>query len=278
MPPKKGLDQEALLRWAKAETSGYPLVQVTNWQSSWNDGLAFCALLHRRFPEDIGSFDALTNATPEARAANFELAFGVAERRLDVDRLLDVEDMMATYPKPDKKCMVLYAVTLNKAIAEKFGSASGSGAAPAPAAASKKEAAKAKAAAAKAEKEAEAERARAEKEERIARSRAKAAATKAGKTREAQEQTASSAASAADRLTRLAGKSGDAPSPSPTGARMPSIAAAARALTWAKKAKGSPAPVRGALSYTIQRAEFRSFFSYRGLTAQSGKPTISSCP
>ena len=43
--------KEALLEWCKQQTYGYKGVSVRNLNSSWRDGLAFCALLHRFDPE-----------------------------------------------------------------------------------------------------------------------------------------------------------------------------------------------------------------------------------
>ena len=50
-------------------------VNVINFSSSWNDGLAFCALIHYFYPESF-NFDAL-NA--KNRKYNFTLAFETAE-------------------------------------------------------------------------------------------------------------------------------------------------------------------------------------------------------
>ncbi|EOD11165.1 hypothetical protein EMIHUDRAFT_215021 [Emiliania huxleyi CCMP1516] len=112
------LNSGALLGWCQRETATYDGVSVENWSRSWNDGLAFCALLHRHFPDDI-RFGSLNSSTPQSRARNFELAFGVAERRLDVERLFDVEDMMATYPRPDGRSVTTYVVLLYNAIEER---------------------------------------------------------------------------------------------------------------------------------------------------------------
>jgi len=50
-------------------------VQISNFSSSWSDGLAFCALIHHFLPD---AFD-YTTLTKQTRRHNFELAFSVAE-------------------------------------------------------------------------------------------------------------------------------------------------------------------------------------------------------
>ena len=66
--------QEALLHWCKANTSGYPEVLVQNFHSSWKDGLAMCALIHKFHPEVV-QFDSLSKDKP---LDNLEVALTLA--------------------------------------------------------------------------------------------------------------------------------------------------------------------------------------------------------
>lgn len=82
--------KEALLEWCKQQTEGYKDVNVCDLSSSWRDGLAFCALLHRFSPELL-DFDALSK---EDALKNNELAFKVAQESLKVPALLDAGDLV----------------------------------------------------------------------------------------------------------------------------------------------------------------------------------------
>lgn len=70
-----GSKRNALLKWCQNKTVGYRNIDITNFSSSWNDGLALCALLHTYLPDRI-PYDSLTQ--PEKRR-NFSLAFSAAE-------------------------------------------------------------------------------------------------------------------------------------------------------------------------------------------------------
>ncbi|CAF1633880.1 unnamed protein product, partial [Didymodactylos carnosus] len=75
-------------------------VKITNFTSSFADGLAFCAIIHHYYPE---SFDYQTLRRDE-RKINFDLAFRIAEEQAQIHPLLETEDMLKMGNEPDKKC------------------------------------------------------------------------------------------------------------------------------------------------------------------------------
>lgn len=70
-----GSKRNALLKWCQNKTVGYRNIDITNFSSSWNDGLAFCAILHSYLPDRI-PYDTLS---PANKRRNFSLAFAAAE-------------------------------------------------------------------------------------------------------------------------------------------------------------------------------------------------------
>lgn len=68
----------------------YEDVNITNFHTSWRNGMAFCALIHSHKPEllDYSSCD------PNQPIENLEKAFTVAEDKLGVTRLLEPEGVL----------------------------------------------------------------------------------------------------------------------------------------------------------------------------------------
>ncbi|NXY82702.1 SMTL2 protein, partial [Alcedo cyanopectus] len=100
--------KQILLDWCRSKTIGYKHIDLQNFSSSWNDGMAFCALVHSFFPE---AFD-YNKLNPANRKQNFELAFTVAEKMAHCDRLIEVDDMMVMGHKPDPMCVFTYVQSL----------------------------------------------------------------------------------------------------------------------------------------------------------------------
>uniref|UniRef100_A0A8C9W037 Spectrin beta chain n=1 Tax=Scleropages formosus TaxID=113540 RepID=A0A8C9W037_SCLFO len=96
--------KDALLLWCQMKTAGYPNVNITNFTTSWKDGLAFNALIHKHRP-DLLDFSKLQRSNP---TYNLQQAFNVAEQKLGVTKLLDPEDVFTE--NPDEKSIITYVV------------------------------------------------------------------------------------------------------------------------------------------------------------------------
>uniref|UniRef100_A0A3Q1EA72 Dystrophin-like n=1 Tax=Acanthochromis polyacanthus TaxID=80966 RepID=A0A3Q1EA72_9TELE len=99
--------EKILLSWVRQNTRQYPQVNVVNFSSSWNDGLAFNALIHSHRPE---LFDWSSVEKQTSTIDRLEHAFNKAEQHLGIERLLDPEDVAV--PHPDKKSIIMYVTSL----------------------------------------------------------------------------------------------------------------------------------------------------------------------
>lgn len=95
--------KDGLLLWCQRKTAPYKNVNVQNFHTSFKDGLAFCALIHRHRP-DLIDFNSLSKETP---LENLNKAFEAADKYLDIPKMLDAEDMVNT-AKPDERAVMTY--------------------------------------------------------------------------------------------------------------------------------------------------------------------------
>ncbi|XP_052476233.1 EH domain-binding protein 1 isoform X4 [Carassius gibelio] len=93
---------QSLLAWCREVTKNYRGVKITNFTTSWRNGLAFCALLHH-FRPDLIDYKALN---PQDIKENNKKAYdGFAS--LGISRLLEPSDMVLL-AIPDKLTVMTY--------------------------------------------------------------------------------------------------------------------------------------------------------------------------
>ncbi|XP_069464034.1 alpha-actinin-2 [Ambystoma mexicanum] len=95
--------KEGLLLWCQRKTAPYRNVNIQNFHLSWKDGLGLCALIHRHRP-DLIDYSKLSKEDP---LGNINLAMDIAEKYLDIPKMLDAEDIVNT-PKPDERAIMTY--------------------------------------------------------------------------------------------------------------------------------------------------------------------------
>uniref|UniRef100_A0A8C4JEE9 Utrophin n=1 Tax=Dromaius novaehollandiae TaxID=8790 RepID=A0A8C4JEE9_DRONO len=98
--------EKILLSWVRQSTRPYSQVNVLNFTTSWTDGLAFNAVVHRHKPE-LFSWDKVIKMSPVER---LEHAFSIAKNHLGIEKLLDPEDVAVQLP--DKKSIIMYLTSL----------------------------------------------------------------------------------------------------------------------------------------------------------------------
>ncbi|KAI5722402.1 hypothetical protein M8J76_007851 [Diaphorina citri] len=103
-----GSRRNALLKWCQTKTLGYHNIDITNFSSSWNDGLALCAILHSYLPDKV-PYDSLT---PNEKRRNFTIAFSAAES-VGIPTTLNTNDMI-TQERPDWNQVMAYVTSIYK--------------------------------------------------------------------------------------------------------------------------------------------------------------------
>ncbi|XP_033954408.1 EH domain-binding protein 1 isoform X3 [Pseudochaenichthys georgianus] len=93
---------QSLLQWCQDITKGHRGIKVTNFSTSWRNGMAFCAILHHFHPDKI-QFDQLY---PHDIKINNKKAFDGFEA-LGISRLLEPSDMVLL-SVPDRLIVMTY--------------------------------------------------------------------------------------------------------------------------------------------------------------------------
>ncbi|XP_059549889.1 nesprin-2 isoform X2 [Myotis daubentonii] len=94
--------KKALLLWAQEQCATSESVSVTDFKSSWRNGMAFLAVIHALRPDliDMKSVEQRSNKD------NLREAFSIAERELKIPQLLEPEDVDVV--DPDEKSIMTY--------------------------------------------------------------------------------------------------------------------------------------------------------------------------
>ncbi|XP_077493015.1 molecule interacting with CasL [Amblyomma americanum] len=94
---------DALLSWCQRQVALYSKIKIENMTSSWKNGLALCAILHRYRPDlvDLDELSAVDVAT------NNQQAFDILEREYGIPPVMTGQEM-ADCAVPDKLTMVSY--------------------------------------------------------------------------------------------------------------------------------------------------------------------------
>ncbi|XP_017272095.1 MICAL-like protein 1 isoform X2 [Kryptolebias marmoratus] len=94
---------KTLLEWCRVTCANYPGVDIKDMSSSFRDGLAFCAIIHKHRP-DLIDFSSLSK---DDGYQNNKLAFEVAETKLGIAALLEPKELLSARA-PDCLSVITY--------------------------------------------------------------------------------------------------------------------------------------------------------------------------
>ncbi|CAG5084574.1 Similar to Mical: [F-actin]-monooxygenase Mical (Drosophila melanogaster) [Cotesia congregata] len=101
---------DTLLHWLQKQVALYDTVKITDMTSSFKDGMAICAIVHRYRP-DLIDFNSLKSDDVEK---NNQLAYDVLEKELGISPIMTGEEM-AQCDVPDKLAMFSYLTQIYEA-------------------------------------------------------------------------------------------------------------------------------------------------------------------
>lgn len=101
--------RNALIKWCQDRLGDYKGIDIKNFSSSWNDGLAFCALLHSFLPHRI-DYDSLRLENNPRK--NFLTAFQLAQS-LGIEQTLSLNDVL-NHERPEWSSIMSYVTLIYK--------------------------------------------------------------------------------------------------------------------------------------------------------------------
>ncbi|XP_039720519.1 nesprin-2-like isoform X1 [Pteropus medius] len=94
--------KKALLLWAQEQCAMCESVRVTDFKSSWRNGMAFLAVIHALRPDLVD----MKSVKHRSNKDNLKEAFRIAEQELKIPMLLEPEDVDVV--NPDEKSIMTY--------------------------------------------------------------------------------------------------------------------------------------------------------------------------
>ncbi|KAG8511744.1 Nesprin-2, partial [Galemys pyrenaicus] len=109
--------KKALLSWAQEQCGTNESVNVTDFKSSWRNGMAFLAVIHALRPDLID----MKSMKHRSNKDNLKEAFRIAEQELKIPKLLEPEDVDVV--NPDEKSIMTYVAQFLKYSKDEVGTA-----------------------------------------------------------------------------------------------------------------------------------------------------------
>jgi len=108
-----GDKEGVLLNWVTNQIKKYPRIEVKDFTSCWQDGLAFCALVDSLSPGKINT-KILTSVN---REKNLKLAFDTLSS-LGVPKMLEESEILE---KPDEDAIITYLTSIYHLLGQDYG-------------------------------------------------------------------------------------------------------------------------------------------------------------
>ena len=97
------------MKWCQERLSAYKGIEIKNFSSSWNDGLAFCALMHSFMPAKV---DYETLRAENNPRKNFQTAFKAAQS-VGIQQTLNIHELL-NHERPDWNAVMNYVTLIYK--------------------------------------------------------------------------------------------------------------------------------------------------------------------